>query len=459
MAESASADASAGVLPVAFRTLGCKVNRAESEAIAAELLAVGVRIAEEDDAAIVVVNTCTVTGEADAKARKAVRQALAAASRPLVVVTGCLAALDRGALEALGERVVVEADKACIAGIVAGLLGVKGVAADANGESAAAQRSVAASLGRVPAPRGREAGPARAESGAFRTRVALKVEDGCDALCAYCIVPYARGVPRSTSLAQVRAEAEALVEAGTREIVLTGINIGRYADGEARLADVIAAVAATGVSRIRLSSIEPLDLTPELLSVMAETPAFCAHLHVPLQSGSDPVLSAMGRTYTAEQFAERIGAARGALPGLVVTTDVLAGFPGETARQATETLTFCEQTGLGKLHVFRYSRRPGTRAADRVDQIADAEKAVRAAALRDLSSRLARAHAVARRGTTAEVLVERVSTTRNGTPVAEGTTRDYLRVRFGAEAARPGELRFVRLLSVEGERVVGEWLK
>ena len=428
--------AAARALPVAFRTLGCKVNRAESEAIAAELLSAGVRLAEEDEAAVVVVNTCTVTGEADAKARKAVRQALAAASRPVVVVTGCLAVLDRGALRALGGRVVVEADKALVAGVVAELLG---------------------KTRRAPGMTG--AGPwssARESSGAFRTRVALKIEDGCDAFCAYCIVPYARGVPRATPLSEVRAEAQALVDAGTREIVLTGVNIGRYSDGEARLSDVLAAVAYTGVSRIRLSSVEPLDLTDELLGVAASTPALCAHLHVPLQSGSDPVLSAMGRTYAAEQYAGRITAARSALPGLVVTTDVLAGFPGETAEQAAETLAFCKRTGFGKLHVFRYSRRPGTPAAERTDQVPDAEKAARAAALRELSAQATSAHAAARVGETAEVLVERVNMRPDGTPVADGTTRDYLRVRFDPDGARIGELVAVRLGMPDGDRVLGE---
>ncbi|HEY5540203.1 MAG TPA: MiaB/RimO family radical SAM methylthiotransferase, partial [Coriobacteriia bacterium] len=322
-----------GGLTVALRTLGCKVNRAESEAIAAELLGVGVRISEEDEASVIVINTCTVTGEADAKARKAVRQALAAPAGPVVVVTGCLAALDRDALAALGQRVIVEADKGRVAAIVTELLGAK----------------VSHGGDHVPALRTGDA--------AFRHRVALKVEDGCDAFCSYCIVPYARGVPRAVPLSDIASQAAALAAAGTREIVLTGINIGRYDDDGLDLADVIGTVAATGVARIRLSSVEPLDLTPRLLAEMAATPAFCAHLHVPLQAGSDAVLSAMGRTYTAARFAERIEAAREALLGLVLTTDVLAGFPGETAEQAAETLEFCQRAGFSKLHVFRYSRR------------------------------------------------------------------------------------------------------
>ncbi|MDR3685825.1 MAG: MiaB/RimO family radical SAM methylthiotransferase [Coriobacteriia bacterium] len=419
---------------VAIRTLGCKVNRAESEAIAAALLGDGAPLSEESDAAVVVVNTCTVTGEADAKARKAVRHALAGASQPTVVVTGCLAALDHDALAALGERVVVEADKSRVAALVEELLGAQ---ASRGGDHPLVSR---------------------AEDPAFRTRVSLKVEDGCDAFCSYCIVPYARGVPRAVALDEVVTQALSLVATGTREIVLTGINIGRYEHAGHDLADVIDAVAATGIARVRLSSIEPLDLTPRLLAAMAAAPAFCAHLHVPLQAGSDSVLAAMGRAYTCEEFLERIRAAREALPGLVVTTDVLAGFPGETAEQAAETLALCERVGFGKLHVFRYSRRPGTPAAIRADQVDEPTKGARAAGLRQLSARLAAARATARVGAAAEVLVERVVRAGDAQPMAEGTTRDYLRVKFPALGAAPGELAQVRLVHVDGEHLLGERL-
>jgi threonylcarbamoyladenosine tRNA methylthiotransferase MtaB len=424
-----------GILAVAVRTLGCKVNRAESESIAAELLGRGVRIAAEDEAAVIVINTCTVTGEADAKGRKAVRRALGAAKRPVVVVTGCLAALDRGALAELGERVVVEADKARVAGAVARAL-------DLNPDCSV----------RATAPVAQRVGDA------FRTRVALKIQDGCDAFCSYCIVPHARGVPSSTSLTEVAAQARSLAAAGVREIVLTGVNVGRYADpaGGARLPDVLRAVTATGVARVRLSSIEPLDLTPELLAAMAASPAFCAHLHVPLQSGSDAVLSAMGRGYTTAQYAARIEAARKALPGAVFTTDVIAGFPGESASQAAETLAFCETVGFSKLHVFRYSLREGTPAATRADHISPADKTARAAALRELSARLEHNQALLRMGTHADVLVERVFLAPQGRRIAEGTTREYDRVRFPAASASEGELVEVRLLGPGEDHVLAE---
>ena len=417
------ADQAFGGLSLAFKTLGCKVNRVESDAIAAELLAAGGRLVDESAADVIVVNTCTVTGEADAKARKAVRHALSLPNGPVVVVTGCLAALDAEGLRSLGDKVVVEADKGAVARRVGALVG-----------------------------RSRAAEPAvEAFGDGFRTRALLKIEDGCDAYCAYCIVPYARGVPRAVPLAEVRAHASGLVAAGAREIVLTGINLGRYADHGADLADVVVAVAETGVQRLRLSSIEPLDLNERLLGVLADTPAVCPHVHVPLQSGSDAVLGAMGRGYTTATYRERVEAARAAMPEVAVTTDVVTGFPGETGRDAADTLAFCESVGFARMHVFRYSVRAGTRAADMPDQVSAEEKSERASALRDLSARLWFAYAREREGDRAQVLVERID---GG--VAEGTTPDYLRVRFPASAQlATGDVAEVVLGEASDERVAG----
>jgi threonylcarbamoyladenosine tRNA methylthiotransferase MtaB len=395
---------------VAFRTLGCKVNRVESDAVAAELLGAGASVVAEDEASVIVINTCTVTGEADAKARKAVRHALRAAQAPVVVVTGCLASLDPNGLQALGDRVVVESDKTKVAGRVRELLGI----ADGGCDS-----------------------PVVRSGDAFRTRALLKVEDGCDNFCTYCIVPHARGGPRAVPLEHVAAEAKRLVAAGVREIVLTGINIGRYRDEEsgADLAALIDTLAATGISRLRLSSIEPPDLDERLLAVLSATPAVCEHLHVPLQSGSDAVLGAMGRTYTAEQYAERIQAARTALPGLAVTTDVIGGFPGETPEQHAETLAFVRRIDFAKLHVFRYSVRTGTPAA-LMAQLPPAVIAARAAELRTLGDQLRGRFLARRLPATAGVLVESVEG-----DDATGTTRDYLRVRVLCPGAGVGEVR------------------
>lgn len=389
-------------LRVAFRTLGCKVNRVESEDMAADLLGRGVLLASEDQADVVVVNTCTVTGEADAKARKAVRQALASPASPVVVVTGCLAAVDPAALESLGDRVVVEADKARVAGRVAEALGI-----DAD-----------AGHGQI----------VRAGEW-FRTRAMLKIEDGCDVFCSYCIVPHARGNPHSVPLAVVVKTATDLVEAGAREIVLTGINLGRYRDEAYDLADVVQAVAQTGVQRLRLSSIEPPDLTPRLLETLGSIPAFCRHLHVPLQSGSDPVLSAMRRAYGVADYRRTIESAHEALPCVSLTTDVMVGFPGEDDSDAARTRSICEEIGFSKLHVFRYSARPGTPAAE-MPQVDPTVKAERARLLRQVGDALRGRFLDAQVGRRSELLVEREL---NGS--FEGTTRDYVRVRVSPSVA------------------------
>jgi threonylcarbamoyladenosine tRNA methylthiotransferase MtaB len=414
---------------VALRTLGCKVNRAESEAVAEALLGRGAGLVDADaDADVVVINTCTVTGEADAKARKAIRRALGAgADGPVVVVTGCLAALDPEGLTRLGPRVIVEADKSRVAGRVAKLLG-----ADTGAEAAGSD-----GLAEV-----------RTQS-AFRTRVMLKVQDGCDHRCSYCIVPDARGAPTSVPAEEVVRRAGRLAEAGTREIVLTGINIGRYADGDTDLAALVERVATTGISRIRLSSIEPLDLSERLLATLARTPQVMPHLHVPLQSGCDATLLAMRRGYTSAAFADALARARAALPGLAVTTDVIAGFPGESDADFARSIAFVEECGFAKLHVFRYSKRPGTPAAGMRGHVGPREAAERAARMRTLGEDLAAAYARSRLGGSADLLVESVDAGR-----AEGTTEDGLRACMDAAGHVVGDVVRVRLEGIRDRRVV-----
>lgn len=436
--ESTSEDAIISGRRFTSRTLGCKVNQVEGEQIVAGLLDRGFEAVAEELADVVVVNTCTVTGEADAKARKTIRHALALPNRPTVVVTGCLAALARGDIEALGERVLVEPGVTYVAEKVATL----------------ASHAVAAPAWLADGGRGRP----RVGAG-FHTRAMVKVQDGCDAFCAYCVVPYARGNPRSVPVDVVISECRGLVEAGVREIVLTGINLGRYEDTGIRLPDLVSRVAATGIERLRLSSVEPLDLTEELLEKLASTPSVCEHLHVPLQSGSNTVLRGMGRTYTTAEYAERISSARAALPTLAVSTDVLVGFPGESDEEADETLRFCREMGFSRLHVFRYSPRRGTPAAGRPDQVHPSVRAERAARVRALGRELQAAYAEAARGCVREVLVERTSSDGSGDPgFAVGVTRDYLRVRVAAgstlEAITPGLLLCARLGDVAEDGVV-----
>lgn len=409
---------------VAIRTLGCKVNQVESEQISASLLAAGFKLTRDEDADVVVVNTCTVTADADTKARKLIRRELRRPGEPLVVVTGCLAAVDSEALEALGERVITAADKASVA------------------------RRVAESQGIAL----RSARPGNRAGEGFHTRAMVKIQDGCDSFCTYCIVPAARGLPRSVALPDVLAEVEGLLDAGVREIVLTGVNLGRYESSGTRLADLIAAVGEIGPQRIRLSSIEPLDLTDDLLDTLADTPAIAPHLHVPLQSGSDRVLRMMGRRYSVAEYAQRLEAARDALPGLAVTTDVIAGFPGERDEDARETLACCDALGFCRLHVFRFSARATTPAASQAEQVPPDVRARRAAELRALDRALRERFARSRVGGNADVLVEQVA------PGAEpsispapalGTSGDYLKVRIAGVRPAVGDLVAVRLAGLD----------
>jgi len=414
---------------IAFRTLGCKVNRAESDEISDAVVGRGATLVSEDEAGVVVVNTCTVTAEADRKSRKAIRRALRMPEEPVVVVTGCLAVRDASGLAAVGKRVVVEADKKRLPDLLSALVGVDAV-----------ERRVPSAV--------------RAGEG-FRTRAVVKVEDGCDCSCAYCIVPLVRGLPRATPLADVVSQVEELVEAGVAEVVLTGINLGRYSSEGADLSGLLRSVAATGVRRLRISSVEPLDLTERLVETLTAIPSLCPHLHVPLQSGSDSVLAAMGRCYTVAEYSERLEAVREAVPDVAVTTDVMAGFPGETESDAVATAEAVERLGFTRLHVFRYSRRPGTRAAGMSGEIEPRVMSKRAARLRDTDARLREAHMLSRVGRTAEVLVEKVWA-REGVMLAEGTTEDYLTLRLAGTGYAPGDVVEAKIASNRGEYVLGE---
>ena len=400
---------------IALRTLGCRVNRTESEALAEALAGVCAVVMDSDRGAdVVVINTCTVTGDADAKARKAIRHALSEGAG-VVLVTGCLAVIDPRGLRSLGPRVVVETDRAALPNRVAQLAGVD-LASGTSFDTA---------------------------SGAIRrTRVMVKVQDGCSHRCSYCIVPDARGLPRSVPTAEVLERVSALARAGAPEVVLTGVNIGRYVDpaGAPDLAALVAAVADTSIPRVHLSSIEPLDLDERLLGVLSRSSKIVPHLHIPLQSGCDRTLDAMGRGYDSRRFADALRAARVAVPGLSVTTDVIAGFPGETESDFAESLAFVERARFTRLHVFRYSPRAGTPAAARTDQVAPAVKAARARVLRGVSQRVLLEHARSRVGTEITACVERVRGDR-----AHGTADDSLNVEMFASGLARGQVVRVRI--------------
>ena len=393
--------------------LGCKVNRVEADTMSAALRAGGSKAVAEEAADLVLVNTCTVTGEADKKTRKAVRHALAVNPVADIVVTGCSAAINPDVFLEMDPRVKVMG-----------------------------KRAIEEALG-VGSHGGTQEGLLRFGEG-FRTRVGVKVQDGCDHACTYCIVHVARGPAYSVACSRVEREARAHFEAGVKELVLTGIDIAAYQDGDIKLAQLASRVLAqadeafTGdgyPARIRISSVEPLNVDDAIIELLAQSCGrVCRHLHLPLQSGSSKVLSEMDRPYDAEYFAGLAAKLKRAVPGVSLSTDVIVGFPGESDGDFRETLELVREVGFSKLHVFPYSRRQGTPAAERSDQIDAEVKRNRAAVLRELGKRLGEEDRARRAGSTELVLVEG----------ATGLTESYHEIEAPAGAV-PGELAMVTL--------------
>ena len=417
---------------VAVSNLGCRVNRVELDAIAGELVAAGCELVDEEAAELVVVNTCAVTGEAEAKARKAVRHAAGLPGHPIVVATGCAASLFADELAALADNVEVEPDKDRVAtralshflpDDLSHFAAGAGVGARTNAAECGTVNSSAVSVnpssasaagGVVPSPFapldiGESVAPGHAITPTGRMRPGLKVQDGCDHRCTYCIVWKARGRARSLDAADVVSQVRALVSEGAREVVLTGIDLGRYESQGLDLAGLLDRVLdQTEVGRVRLSSVEPAGVTDELLRVMAASDGRVAEfLHVPLQAGCDETLRRMGRPYTVAEYRAIVDRAREAVPHLALACDLIVGFPGETDEDFATSLETCREIGFAKMHVFRYSKRPGTPAADMSDQVAPEAMAERSRAMREMAAASRRAYAESLVGTSQLVLVER----------------------------------------------------
>ena len=371
---------------VALSNLGCRVNRVELDAIARSLEELGFSLVEEGAADAVVINTCAVTGEAEAKARKAVRHAAHLPQAPLVVATGCVASLFASELAELAPNVVVEPAKGKVAARVAEELGAGG-----------AEGSWRIASGHAVTPTG-------------RMRPGLKIQDGCDNRCAYCIVWKARGKATSTPADEVVSGARSLVASGAREVVLTGIDLGRYEYEGLSLAGLLSRILGeTNVGRVRLSSIEPAGVTPALLEVMARCEGRVApFLHIPIQSGCDETLARMRRPYTVAEYAEVVRRAREAVPGVAIACDLIVGFPGETDEEFAESLATCERLGFAKMHVFRYSKRPGTPAAAMPGQVSAEVSSERSRLMREMAERSRHAYVASLVGVTQDVLVERI---------------------------------------------------
>jgi threonylcarbamoyladenosine tRNA methylthiotransferase MtaB len=378
-----------------------------------------------DSAAVILINSCTVTSEADAKTRKAIRQALAAAQTPWVIVTGCAAALDQASSLKLGDRVLVVPDRL---------------------------QALASAKQLLAIPENIKHDPSevkRLRSGAdFPTRMGLKIQDGCDNRCSFCIVNQARGPSHSQPAEDLVNQIQAAEQAGIKEIVLTGVNIGLYQSQGLHLPGLLKLIlAATTMPRFRLSSLEPQHASDELLDLISAAGGrICAHLHLPLQSGSDAILKKMDRLYDTELFYRQAQKARELLPHLGLTTDIICGFPSESDRDHAQSLEFCRQLSFAKIHVFRYSARPKTPAAQRSDKLAAEVIAHRAQEMRALAQNLADADARRRVGGSEEVLVE---------SPGWGRSESYLRVHVPRSLAI-GSLQPMRFNSYDGTLIAAE---
>ena len=418
---------------IAFITLGCKLNYAETSYYERALLKEGCfeAVPWSEGADVFLVNTCSVTEHSDKKSRNIIRKLHKISPEADIVVTGCYAQLKRAEIEAIeGVKKVFGAEEKSL--IVPYIRGI-------SSEKQAQQDEIGRRITFFPA-----------FSSGERTRSFLKVQDGCDYKCAYCTVPYARGESRNIPIAEIIPQAEQIAEQGIVEIVLTGVNTGDFgkSTGE-NFFDLIRALdSVQGIERYRISSIEPNLLTEEMLDWMAkDTNKFLPHFHIPLQSGSDTILSQMGRRYDTAAFASKIAYIRKALEGpgrlpVFIGIDVIVGFPGETDELFMETYNFLKDVVTPSfIHIFPYSRRAGTPAAERRDQVQDSIKTRRVQALEELSAKLNSDFIAANKGLKSKVLFE--STDRNG--MMSGYTENYIRIERPFDPSAINRIREVEI--------------
>lgn len=403
---------------VAITTLGCKVNQYDSEAMLALFRRAGYQVVSFDEPAdVYIVNTCTVTGRGAAKSRQLIRNAIRRSPLSVVAVAGCYTQTDPDE--------------------VAGIEGVSLIIGNQDRdrvvelcEQAAEAPEPIRAVNNIWQAREFEEMPVDTFMG--HTRAVVKIQEGCNIFCTFCIIPYARGKPRSRRPESVVAEVNRLAADGFREVVLTGIHLGSYGKdyhNEFTLAQVVEEMTQVeGLDRIRLSSLEPKHVSDHLANLLEHSPKVCRHLHLSLQSGSQTVLERMKRAYTAEEYRTVVQALRRRIPDLGLTTDVIVGFPGETEEEHRESMAFIREMGFSRLHVFPFSPRKGTPAATMPGQVSKAVKERRTHEMIALGRELALEFAGRHLGQTLTVLTEEEADTEPGW--LEGYTDNYLRVRF-----------------------------
>ena len=421
---------------IAAYTLGCKVNQYDTEAMLESFERAGyVSVPFSGDADVYLINTCTVTGTGDQKSLKTVRRIARNHPDCAIIVAGCLAQREAEKIAQMDNvRLVIGVQRRAE---VVQLL-----------ERAVAEGKAYNAVAPLKGASFESLFVSRHEG---KTRATMKIQEGCDRYCSYCIIPSVRGPVRSMPMDAVKAEAKRLADAGYREIVLTGIHMASYGRGtEDTLIDAIRAVHDTpGVERVRLGSLEPLIVTDDFAREIASMPGVAQQFHLSMQSGSAGVLKRMHRRYTPDEYFAACETLRKYMPGCAITTDVIAGFPGETEEEHAETMAFVEKVGFARIHVFPYSRRTGT-VADRMDgQVPENIKKERAQKLIELGNKLESNYVSYMTGTVQRVLFEEET----GDGYAEGYTGQYVRVR--AKAA-PNTFGCVRITGVEGTVAIGE---
>ena len=413
---------------VYFYTLGCRVNQYETDAARELFISAGYEIVcDHADADICIVNTCTVTGEADRKSRQHLRGLARLNPGALIVAMGCASEMADGEVEAdiaLGTR-----DKKELLNRVEEFLSQRKAYSHKSSHTRPelSKTDVYHDFGTVVSPEG--------------SRAFLKIQDGCNNFCTYCIIPFARGRVASRSRESIREEVEKLAAAGFHEVIVSGIEVCSYGadrgEGIEAFLGVLQDVAAIpGIERIRLGSLEPSSLSEEFIEGLGKIRQMCPHFHLSLQSGSDTVLKRMNRKYDTALYMEKVELLRKQFPTMKLTTDIICGFPGETDEEFDETYEFVRKCGIDKVHVFPYSIRKGTRAAS-MKQVDGAAKKERTEKLRKLSDEQELLFAQAQLGKRHEVLVEQYLDYGNGDRYGTGYTREYVKAFFKVEGKEP----------------------
>ncbi|MER1956119.1 MAG: tRNA (N(6)-L-threonylcarbamoyladenosine(37)-C(2))-methylthiotransferase MtaB [Solibacillus sp.] len=420
---------------VSLHTLGCKVNHYETEAIWQLFKEQGYdRVEFDHQADVYVINTCTVTNTGDKKSRQVIRRAIRQNPDAVICVTGCYAQTSPAEIMAIpGVDIVVGTqDREKMLGYI---------------EQYREERKPINAVRNIMKNRVYE----ELDVPAFtdRTRASLKIQEGCNNFCTFCIIPWARGLMRSRDPEEVIRQAQQLVDAGYLEIVLTGIHTGGYGQDfkDYNLAQLLREMEAQvkGLKRLRISSIEASQLTDEVIEVLQNSEIVVNHLHIPIQSGSDTVLKRMRRKYTMEFFAERLEKLKIALPDLAVTSDVIVGFPGETEEEFLETYNFIRDHKFSELHVFPYSQRTGTPAARMDDQVDEEVKNERVHRLIALNDQLAKEYASRFEGEVLEVIPEERFKDGEGENLYVGYTTNYLKIIFEGTEDMIGQLTKVKI--------------